>query len=65
MNWSQIWRNNILPETAAQRILTDNHSPGMFRSNGPVNNMDAFYKAFNVKEGDKMYKPAEKRIRVW
>ncbi len=65
LNWSQVWRNNILPEAAAQRILTDTHSPGMYRSNGPLTNIDAFYKAFDVKEGDKMYKAPEKRTRIW
>ena len=65
LNWAQVWRNNILPEAAAQRILTDSHSPGVYRANGPLENIDAFYKAFNVKEGDKMYKAPEKRIRVW
>lgn len=65
INWAQVWRNNILPESAAQRILTDSHSPGMFRANGPLQNIDAFYKAFNVKEGDKMYVAPEDRIRVW
>ena len=65
LNWSQVWRNNILPETAAQRIVTDNHSPGMYRSNGPLTNMEAFYKAFNVKFGDKMYKAPEQRTKIW
>jgi putative endopeptidase len=65
LNWSQVWRNNILPETAAQRIVTDNHSPGIYRSNGPLTNMDAFYKAFDVKPGDKMYKAPEQRTRIW
>ena len=65
LNWSQVWRNNILPEAAAQRILTDSHSPGMYRSNGPLTNIDAFYTAFNVKEGDKMFKPKEQRTKIW
>lgn len=65
LNWSQVWRNNILPEAAAQRIVTDNHSPGMYRSNGPLTNMEAFYKAFDVKFGDKMYKAPEKRTKIW
>ena len=65
LNWSQVWRNNILPEAAAQRIVTDNHSPGMYRSNGPLTNMDAFYKAFNIKPGDKMYKAPELRTKIW
>lgn len=65
LNWSQVWRNNILPEAAAQRILTDSHSPGMYRSNGPLTNIDAFYKAFDIKPGDKMYKAPELRTRIW
>ena len=65
LNWAQVWRINILPEAAAQRILTDSHSPGMYRSNGPLTNIDAFYKAFNVKQGDKMYKATDKRTRIW
>ena len=65
LNWSQVWRSNILPEAAAQRIVTDNHSPAMHRSNGPLTNMDAFYKAFDVKFGDKMYKAPEKRTKIW
>ena len=65
LNWAQIWRSNILPESASQLLLTDPHSPGMYRCNGPLTNIDAFYDAFDVKEGDKMYKPVDKRIRVW
>ncbi len=65
LNWAQVWRNNILPEAAAQRILTDTHSPGEHRANGPLTNMEAFYKAFDLKEGDKMYKAPEKRTKIW
>lgn len=65
LNWSQVWRNNILPEAAAQRIITDNHSPGMHRANGPLTNMDAFYKAFDIKPEDKMYKAPELRTKIW
>jgi len=65
INWAQVWRNNILDASAAQRILTDPHSPGMYRANGPLENLDAFYAAFNVKEGDKMYIAPENRIKIW
>jgi putative endopeptidase len=65
LSWAQIWRNNTLPETSAQLILTDPHSPGMHRANGPIVNMDAWYTAFNVQPGDKMYVAPEKRIRIW
>jgi len=65
LNWAQVWRSNTLPETSAQLILTDPHSPGNYRGNGPLTNIDAWYEAFDVKEGDKMYKPADKRTRIW
>lgn len=65
LNWAQVWRINVLPESAAQSILTDPHSPGMARANGPIVNMDAWYEAFDVKPGDKMYVAPEKRIKIW
>ena len=65
LSWAQIWRNNTLPETTDQLIRTDPHSPGIHRANAPVTNIDAWYEAFNVKEGDDMYKPADQRIRIW
>ena len=65
LSWAQVWRGNILPETAAQFILTDPHSPGEYRTIGAPVNMDAWYRAFNVQPGDKLYKKPEDRIRIW
>ncbi len=65
LSWAQVWRTNILPEAAAQAIMVDPHSPGEWRCNGPVTNIDAWYAAFDVKPGDKMYKPEDQRIKVW
>jgi putative endopeptidase len=65
LSWAQVWRGNILPESAAQLIKTDPHSPGEFRTIGAPVNMDAWYKAFNVQPGDKLYKKPEDRIRMW
>ncbi len=65
LSWAQVWRNNVLPETAAQLILTDPHSPGLHRGNGPIVNMDVWYKAFNVQPGDKLYKKPEDRTYIW
>ncbi|MDR3697977.1 M13 family metallopeptidase [Mucilaginibacter sp.] len=65
LSWAQVWRSSQRPEAAAQRILTDPHSPEQFRANAPVTNIDAWYAAFNVKPGDKMYKKPEDRIKVW
>lgn len=65
LSWSQIWRSNTLPETSAQLILTDPHSPGEYRCNGPITNIDAWYDAFGIKPGDKMYKAPDQRTRIW
>lgn len=65
LSWAQVWRGNILPQSAAQLIITDNHSPGPYRTIGAPVNMDAWYKAFDVKPGDKLYKKPEDRIRIW
>ncbi|WP_316747367.1 M13 family metallopeptidase [Pedobacter gandavensis] len=65
LSWAQVWRGNVLDETAAQLIKTDPHSPGPFRTIGAPVNMDAWYKAFDVKPGDKLYKKPEDRIRMW
>lgn len=63
--WAQVWRANTLPETTAQLIVTDSHSPGEYRTIGAPVNMDAWYEAFNVKPGDKLYKKPEDRIKIW
>ncbi len=65
LSWAQVWRANTLPEYASQLILTDPHSPGQARANGPISNMDSWYQAFDVKQGDKMYKPENERIKIW
>jgi putative endopeptidase len=65
LSWAQVWRGNVLPQTAAQLLITDTHSPGIFRTIGPVVNMDAWYKAFDVKAEHKLYKKPEDRIKIW
>ncbi len=65
LSWAQVWRINVLPEQQAQLILTDPHAPGQYRCNGPLSNIDAWYQAFNVQPGDKLYKAPDQRIRVW
>ena len=63
--WAQVWRSNVLPDRAAQLIITDTHSPDSYRSIGAPVNMDAWYKAFDIKPGDKLYKKPEDRIKIW
>jgi len=65
LSWAQVWRSNTLPDTEAQLILTDPHSPGMHRGNAPLTNIDAWYEAFNIQPTDKMYKAKEQRTHIW
>ena len=65
LSWAQVWRGSQRPEAAAQRIRTDPHSPEQYRTNAPLQNIDAWYTAFDVHPGDKMYKKPEDRIKVW
>jgi predicted metalloendopeptidase len=46
-------------------VVTDPHSPAMFRVDGVVRNIDAWYDAFGVKPGDALYLPPEQRVRIW
>ena len=65
LGWAQVWRRKYRDEELLKRLLTDPHSPSEFRTNGPSSNIDAFYDAFGVKPGDKMYRPPEQRVRIW
>jgi putative endopeptidase len=65
LSWAQVWRGSQRPEAAAQRILTDPHSPEKYRCNAPISNVDAWYAAFDVQPGDKNYKAPADRIKVW
>jgi len=65
LGWSQIWRRKYRDDEMVRRLLIDPHSPSAFRANGPVANLDAFYEAFGVKPGDRLYKPPAERIQIW
>ncbi len=65
MGFAQVWRQSIRPKAMAQRLKTDVHSPGEARVNIPPFNIDAFIKAFDVKEGDKLFIPKDKRAYIW
>lgn len=65
LSWATVWRVKYKDESLRTQINTDPHSPGMFRANGPVSNMEQFYKAFNIKQGDKMYRPESDRVKIW
>jgi putative endopeptidase len=59
--WRTKWREGLMREV----VLTDPHSPSEFRANGVVSNMDEFYAAFGLKEGDKLWRPAAERVKIW
>ncbi|WP_452230760.1 M13 family metallopeptidase [Lacinutrix sp. MEBiC02404] len=65
MSWATVWRIKMRDEALKTRIKTDSHSPGMNRAVQPLLNIDAFYEAFGIKEGDKMYIAPEDRVRIW
>ena len=65
MSWGTIWRTKYRDEALRTQVMTNPHSPGMYRANAPLTNVDAFYEAFDVKGGDGMYKKPEERIVIW
>jgi putative endopeptidase len=65
LGFAQIWRANQRPEALRQQIQTDPHSPGMYRTNGPLMNMPEFYEAFGCKDGNKMVRATADRSRIW
>ncbi|MEN8776967.1 MAG: M13 family metallopeptidase [Polaribacter sp.] len=65
LSWGTIWRTKMRDEALKNRIMTDSHAPGMYRAYMPLKNVDAFYQAFNVQPGDKMYLKPEDRVRIW
>ena len=65
LGYAQIWRANSRPEALRQQVLTDPHSPGEFRTNGPLQNMPEFHAAFGCQEGSKMVRPAAVRAKIW
>ena len=65
LSWGQIWKGKYRDEALLNLIKTNPHSPGQYRANGPLRNFDPWYRAFDVKPGDKMYIAPEQRVRIW
>ena len=65
IGYAQIWRSKIVEKSMRNRVATDSHSPGEFRALGSLSNMNEFYEAFDVNEGDAMYIAPEKRVKIW
>ncbi len=63
--WAQVWRIKYRDEALRLQLQTGPHSPGQYRVNGIVRNMDAWYEAFGVTPEDALYLPPEQRIKIW
>ena len=65
IGYANLWAQNVRPQEIIRRTKTDVHSLGKWRVNGALRNIDDFYTAFDVKEGDAMYMAPEERINIW
>ncbi|MFN8296397.1 MAG: M13 family metallopeptidase [Chitinophagales bacterium] len=65
LGYSLGWLYHSRDEELATRVLTDVHSPPFLRVNGPFSNIDDFFEAFGIKEGDKMYRTPVDRVKIW
>ncbi|MGB5321598.1 M13 family metallopeptidase, partial [Lutimonas sp.] len=65
MSWATVWRSKMREEALRNLIKTDPHAPAMYRAYMPLQNVDAFYTSFDIKEGDKMYLEPENRVKIW
>jgi putative endopeptidase len=63
--WAQVWRGKRREEFERALLLSNEHAPDEYRANGPVSNVAAFYDAFGVKPGDKLYREPDQRVRIW
>ena len=65
ISWCTIWRSKSRDEAIKNQVKTDPHSPGIYRAYVPLQNVDAFYEAFNIQSTDGMYIAPEKRVKIW
>ncbi|OIR01840.1 neutral endopeptidase [mine drainage metagenome] len=65
IGWAQVWRERYREPLLIRLMLTDPHSPTQFRADVPPTNIDAFYAAFGIKPGDKLYRAPKERIKIW
>jgi putative endopeptidase len=65
LGWAQVWRSKSRPDALKRQTTSDPHAPARFRVDGPMRNVDAWYDAFGVKPGDRLYLKPEERVRIW
>jgi putative endopeptidase len=65
LGFAQIWRGKTREKQERALLLSDPHSPSEFRANGVVSNLPEFFTAFTVKEGDKLFRRPDQRVKIW
>ena len=65
MGWTQAWRSKMRDEYLRVIVTSNEHAPSQYRGGNPLTNIDAFYDAFGLKPGDKMFRKPEERVRIW
>ena len=65
LGYANVWAQNITDQEKQRRVLTDVHSIGEDRVNASLRNIDTFFEAFGIKEGDPMFRPEEERVTIW
>ncbi len=65
LGYALAWMINIRPEALSSQVRSDEHSPAKFRVIGPLSDMPEFYRTFNVKTGDVMWRPDSLRVKIW
>ena len=65
MGWAQVWRSKEREDALRQQVLSNVHSPAKARANGPLGDVPEFYKAFDVRPGDKLFIPPDQRVKIW
>jgi putative endopeptidase len=65
IGWAQMWRSQMREDFVRQTLLLSQHAPPQYRAHGAVMNLEAFYRAFDVRPGDRLYLDPKKRVRIW
>jgi putative endopeptidase len=65
LSYAQSWREKSTDDSTRQQIVSDTHAPVQYRVNGVVRNVAAWYEAFNVKPGDKLFLSPKNRAQIW
>jgi len=65
LGWAQAWRGKLRDDAIRKQVVSDPHSPRQYRVNGVVRNIDAWYDAFGVKSGEKLFVDPKERVRIW